>query len=266
MFVALAVAIVWIVVVVSRRRLVNGASSALQQLAALNANHEPLMRSQRPFRVNFVEPVNSKARFDRFDLDSFMSRCVIEQEHWLESEIGSRWAAVERHVAYSRECEQVASAMLGKSAHERVKGDRFLKTESRLFRRRTVKFPTPAARVRSVVKYTSPKGKNAYSRSLEWDFHQLRAGLRNAQDQRALQTTAQYLRQQERGKMTDRLRMQILCRDGFRCRMCGASGPEGAQLHVDHIVPVSLGGRTLHENLQALCKPCNLGKSNTFVG
>ena len=48
--------------------------------------------------------------------------------------------------------------------------------------------------------------------------------------------------------------------------MCGASAADGATLHIDHIVPVSLGGRTVQENLQTLCQSCNLGKSNRFVG
>ncbi|WP_442977751.1 HNH endonuclease [Salinibacterium sp. CAN_S4] len=48
--------------------------------------------------------------------------------------------------------------------------------------------------------------------------------------------------------------------------MCGASASNGATLHVDHIIPVSRDGRTVPENLQTLCEPCNLGKSNRFVG
>jgi 5-methylcytosine-specific restriction endonuclease McrA len=35
-------------------------------------------------------------------------------------------------------------------------------------------------------------------------------------------------------------------------------------LHVDHIKPWSLGGLTVDENLQTLCEPCNLGKSNAL--
>ena len=45
------------------------------------------------------------------------------------------------------------------------------------------------------------------------------------------------------------LRAAVLARDGGKCLRCGAT----ADLHVDHIVPVSLGGRTVFENLQTLC-------------
>lgn len=58
------------------------------------------------------------------------------------------------------------------------------------------------------------------------------------------------------------LRFQVLERDRI-CRLCGrAPGQDGAQLHVDHIVPYSLNGLTVLDNLQVLCNKCNLGKGN----
>lgn len=63
----------------------------------------------------------------------------------------------------------------------------------------------------------------------------------------------------ERSKMSKRVRWFILERDNFRCRACGATADD-AKLHVDHIVPVSKGGRTEESNLQVLCAECNLGK------
>src|SRR5438477_10131934 len=41
-----------------------------------------------------------------------------------------------------------------------------------------------------------------------------------------------------------RLRWRVLERDGNRCRLCGRSPNDGARLHVDHIVPWSVGGET----------------------
>lgn len=64
----------------------------------------------------------------------------------------------------------------------------------------------------------------------------------------------------EREKMTAQLRYKIIKRDGYRCRACGAAVQDGARLHVDHIEPVSRGGKTIEENLQTLCACCNLGK------
>ena len=62
-----------------------------------------------------------------------------------------------------------------------------------------------------------------------------------------------------------RLRAIVLMRDGARCQMCGAEARNGAQLHVDHILPWSKGGTTTLENLRILCNVCNIGKSNIEV-
>jgi len=61
-----------------------------------------------------------------------------------------------------------------------------------------------------------------------------------------------------------RLRFTVLQRDGFSCRACGKSPAKdkGIELHVDHIVPWSLDGETVVDNLQALCSSCNFGKGN----
>lgn len=66
----------------------------------------------------------------------------------------------------------------------------------------------------------------------------------------------------ERAKMSDSIRYDVLKRDGHRCCICGRSAREGVNLEVDHIIPVSKGGKTIMSNLQTLCDRCNRGKSN----
>lgn len=62
------------------------------------------------------------------------------------------------------------------------------------------------------------------------------------------------------------LRYKILSAANFRCIRCGNSPAldHSCKLHVDHILPFSKGGKTVYENLQALCDKCNLGKSNSY--
>jgi len=59
-----------------------------------------------------------------------------------------------------------------------------------------------------------------------------------------------------------RLRALVLMRDGARCQLCGATPQHGVRLHVDHIIAWNNGGETFLENLQVLCEPCNIGKSD----
>ncbi|MDR1874386.1 MAG: HNH endonuclease [Synergistaceae bacterium] len=54
----------------------------------------------------------------------------------------------------------------------------------------------------------------------------------------------------------------VLSRDNWTCCSCGRTPKDGVTLEVDHITPRSLGGTDEPENLQTLCKKCNVGKSN----
>ena len=65
---------------------------------------------------------------------------------------------------------------------------------------------------------------------------------------------------EQRRLMSDSIRYNVLRRDGFRCQICGATAKDGVKLHVDHIRPVSKGGRTEMSNLRTLCERCNMGK------
>lgn len=60
------------------------------------------------------------------------------------------------------------------------------------------------------------------------------------------------------------LRYEVLRRDRFRCVLCGRSPATDPTciLHVDHVVPYSLGGETNSENLRSSCQECNIGKGN----
>ena len=68
----------------------------------------------------------------------------------------------------------------------------------------------------------------------------------------------------ERAKLSASLRYDVLKRDNFRCTICGRSAADGVTLHVDHIKPVSKGGKTEIDNLRTLCDYCNLGKSDKY--
>jgi 5-methylcytosine-specific restriction endonuclease McrA len=62
------------------------------------------------------------------------------------------------------------------------------------------------------------------------------------------------------------LRFRILARDGFRCRYCGRQGSTpGVVLHVDHVVPLAVGGTSREDNLRTACEECNLGKGTWAV-
>lgn len=52
------------------------------------------------------------------------------------------------------------------------------------------------------------------------------------------------------------MRFAIFRRDGERCKRCGSRH----NLEIDHIVPISKGGKSTYDNLQTLCHSCNMEK------
>lgn len=63
--------------------------------------------------------------------------------------------------------------------------------------------------------------------------------------------------------ISKRLRYEVLRRDNYSCRYCGATASDGARLTIDHVVPESLGGTDEPGNLVAACRDCNAGKAST---
>lgn len=61
-----------------------------------------------------------------------------------------------------------------------------------------------------------------------------------------------------------KLRFTILERDGFTCQYCGRSAPS-VVLHVDHIIPRSIGGPAERDNLITACETCNVGKRDQIL-
>lgn len=71
-----------------------------------------------------------------------------------------------------------------------------------------------------------------------------------------------------RDKVNPAIRYDILKRDNYKCVICGRSpaNNDKVKLEVDHIVPVSKGGKNHIENLRTLCDECNLGKAAKLEG
>lgn len=55
-------------------------------------------------------------------------------------------------------------------------------------------------------------------------------------------------------------KFNVLQRDGFRCQYCGTKGSVD-KLNYDHVLPRSLGGRTIWENIVTSCYDCNSRKA-----
>lgn len=81
----------------------------------------------------------------------------------------------------------------------------------------------------------------------------------------------------KRGAPTDPsdkiIRMAVYLRDAGRCQICGrplnpdvigvTQDHDPARMTLDHVTPISKGGRHTYDNVQAACKECNFEKGDT---
>lgn len=68
----------------------------------------------------------------------------------------------------------------------------------------------------------------------------------------------------ERKNLSKKIRFEVFKRDKFTCQYCGRMAPD-VVLEVDHINPVSKGGKNDLLNLITSCQDCNRGKSNILL-
>lgn len=95
-----------------------------------------------------------------------------------------------------------------------------------------------------------------------YDFNYLSARYKKLQSIDFECTLNEYNSKNQRKLMTKKLRKQIMKQDHYTCQLCGKYMPDEVGLHIDHIIPISKGGKTVPSNLQVLCSKCNGRKSN----
>ncbi len=65
----------------------------------------------------------------------------------------------------------------------------------------------------------------------------------------------------KREPIPEDVKLLVWARDGGCCVRCGSKH----DLHFDHIIPVAKGGGSSERNIQILCQPCNLRKSDKIA-
>jgi len=68
-------------------------------------------------------------------------------------------------------------------------------------------------------------------------------------------------REKSRRPLPDDVKLLVWSRDGGACVKCGSQ----SELHFDHIIAFARGGSDEAENIQLLCRSCNLAKSDRLT-
>lgn len=111
-------------------------------------------------------------------------------------------------------------------------------------------------------RYVSSGGNSSYEVSIILDMENLETFIKYLGDMLRFKNSAKG----QRALMTPQLREKIKSRDRNTCQQCRISVRDEPNLliEVDHIIPISKGGTTTEDNLQALCWRCNRTKGATL--
>ena len=137
-----------------------------------------------------------------------------------------------------------------------------LKMRERYIFNKKIAKPTIDAQCVVTLHYRSPKGKVNLQKQQCLSLNDIKTCIASMSRTKLDRYTYSQLAFVERGEVSDSLRYDILHRDGFCCVICGASATQGVRLHIDHIVPIAKGGKSVPSNLRTLCERCNIGKSD----
>ena len=237
-------------------------SKSFGGLVSLNRDTEffPLCEDPNIFRV-----CNSKQSYDRCDLTQLLYDYIYANTEIVQKDIDCITANAKDYNEY---CEKYQVLLDNETTMEDYEMEDlqwipywyFCRIEKKL--KEQHKLPCPPTDIEYSVRkqYDSPAGRNHYAESAKFHRRTVSSWLQTACNK----IEQEQNKERQRSLMTASLRYDVLKRDHFRCVLCGRSANDGVRLHVDHILPVAKGGKTVLWNLRTLCSECNLGKSDKY--
>ncbi len=230
-------------------------SEKFQQLLQLNRNY--LFYETKKYRtINY--PATSKKNCEKLTFSDIIDYYLENNIDGLRSDIENIIYNKNLYLEYLKEFEMISGHLENQILQKlKMSEKKFQKYENKLIQK--YKYKGSFDLVISIkIYYLSPKGRNYYEKkdvlhidNLIFIYNQYKTMKNN-----------KTIREIERSKMSASIRYDVLNRDKFRCQICGATQSDGVKLHVDHIIPISKGGKTEMNNLRTLCDRCNLGKSD----
>ena len=240
------------------QKLVERTSTKYAKLKELNRTFQFAPLEKEKYLYN---DCSSKGQFDRQRGYDFLVAMAKESSHWIEDLI---FYARKNQILYEEYNRQLAQ--IKPTSKKRIKSTKTLmsvktyrKIEGEIYWEE-IQHPVLTPTVIVVTSYTSAKGRNTYRKEARFEISDLKNVLKAAEKQNDYAQSREY----QRSLMTSSLRYSVLRRDQFRCQICGASAADGVKLEVDHIMPISKGGKTEMNNLRTLCERCNRGKRDRY--
>lgn len=235
-------------------------SNRYKDILKLNMNYQFNFEINK--NITIEKKVNNKPKFDKFNFEKAIYSEIKEKLSFYQNIQQCIYKNIELDKSYVKEYYDICSDIYEINTKKlRISTKKFIKIEGKICYKARL-YPITDIDIKLVVNYTSPQGVNSYSKNKHYNHDDLKQFIIEIERNIEYEKTEEHRRKIERSKISASKRVEILQRDKGRCRLCGRSVKEGAVLHVDHITPISKGGKSTDDNLQTLCQDCNLGKGD----
>ena len=242
------------------KKIVLNNSEKIKKLIELNKTIN-FVKTQSYYSNHYV--CNSKRQLDNLSMTNYLITLISENSSSYEKNILTIENNIRKYNEYMDNVRKIKSTITENYCKSiKINYSIFIDYENRLYNKYILCKPKTDLTIYCKATYTSPKGRNCYKKDRLFNYDEVKRLYKYTIDLQEQMQTRQDQIKLERSMMTDSLRYDIMKRDGFRCQICGSTAQDGVKLHIDHIVPVSKGGRTIPSNLRTLCDRCNIGKSN----
>lgn len=217
-----------------------------------------------PKQKEIIEKCKTKREYDSLIMDDYLQKNIESDKAYFDNLVLQNEFAYHNYRSYVKEYTPLLPESPRYEGRFKIKDIRkwvFFFYEKLIYSLYKLK-PFRYTKVYMYFSYTSPQGKKAYSKHHIYSYAAVKKHYNYVEKMIEQKTTRQNLIRIERAKVTASLRDSVFKRDNYTCQKCGARRSDGVMLVVDHIVPLSKGGKTELGNLQTLCDRCNLGKGD----
>lgn len=226
----------------------------------IELNNKYSFEEFKPFYDNYN--VYFKSNLETCNFDDYLLM-TIDKKYDLLKQYKLKYDELNNlYIKYNDEYNELKKYINVDEAKElKINNDEYINCQNELFDSLKNKL-IPEFRVVIYINYSSRKGRVKKKKyqiyNKEQFYNKIQEYFKLKNEKKLYEISSRV----ERSKMSESMRYDVLKRDNYRCQICGTSSKDGANLQVDHIIPVSKGGKTEMKNLQTLCSRCNIGKSN----
>lgn len=242
-------------------RIVRQNSCALKKLEKINGSY----RFSDCENLDEEHTYDNSAFFDTISCEDYLIYRLQFQQYRILREINKVKINKQKYEEYIREVSR--AAVFGELAvPKKYREKKLAAIEKKLFRLQVI---TPATEFTLTVTLHCAKmsGEIYATKRAIFDAKEIKSLIGRLNDKRGNfyndRGVWNALCRVERGKVSNKMRFSVYERDGYRCKICGRSG-KFHDLEIDHIQPISKGGKSTYDNLQTLCRYCNKMKGNNY--